>query len=69
MKCVSAVRLGIPVGHTYLHQQLEPCDPLKGQDEEGGEGQAPHTRVLLQGGHGVPERLVSFSVDIFMLIS
>lgn len=42
----------------YLNQQFQSSDPLEREDEEGGEGQTPDSRVVLQGRHGLPERLV-----------
>lgn len=45
----------------YLHQHLQPHDPLEGQDEEGGQRETLAHLVLLQLGQDPPETSVFLS--------
>jgi hypothetical protein len=54
-KALSQLLLTFKKRHVYLDQHFESCDPLEGEDEEGCEGQASDTRMILQLSHGLAE--------------
>lgn len=45
----------------YLHKELQSCDSLKREDEEGGKRQTPNTRMFFQFSHGLPKSLIFLS--------
>lgn len=48
---------------SYLHQHLEPCDPLEGEYEEGGEGKTLADGVFFQTSQDTWEASIFLSTE------